>query len=84
MANDNPVIESIKRFILDEFLQGEDPAALAPATPLLTSGILDSIATLKLIAFLEQEYGIRVEPHEVDAEHLNTLQSISQLVESKR
>ena len=76
-------METVKKFILDEFLPGEDPSKLTPTTPLMSAGILDSIATLKLIMFLEQEFHIRVEAHEADEEHLNTLQSICALVQSK-
>jgi len=36
-------------YILKEFLPGEDPNELTDATPLVTGGILDSLATLKLI-----------------------------------
>lgn len=75
---------SIKEFILKEFLEGEDPNELTSTTPLVSSGILDSLATLKLITFLEEEFGITVEPHEADEEHLETISVIAQLIESKR
>ena len=84
MAHDSPAIDSIKSFILETFLPGEDPAKLTPTTPLMTAGILDSIATLKLIMFLEEHFNIEVEAHEVDEEHLNTLDAICALVKSKQ
>jgi acyl carrier protein len=81
---ESPVMSILKSFILDEFLPGEDPAKLTPTTPLMTAGILDSIATLKLILFLEEQFGIEVDMQEADEKHLNTLQSICELIESKR
>jgi acyl carrier protein len=75
---------SIKDFIMKEFLEGEDPNELTSTTSLVSSGILDSLATLKLITFLEAEFGISVEPHEADEEHLETISAIAQLIESKR
>jgi acyl carrier protein len=78
------MMHTIKKFILDEFLPGEEPDLLTPTTPLISTGILDSLATLKLITFLEQEFDIQVKAHEADEEHLNTLQSICELVASKR
>ena len=84
MTQGNSVMDTVKRFILDEFLTGEDPSKLTPTTPLVTAGILDSIATLKLIMFLEKEFHVEVEAHEADQEHLNTLEAICELVESKR
>ena len=74
----------IKDFILKEFLPGEDPAELADTTPLITGGILDSIATLKLVMFIEERYGISLQAHEVDAEHLDTISQIAQLIRSKK
>src|SRR3989344_6992020 len=50
----------VKEFILREFLQGEDPDALTDSTPLITGGILDSLATLKLVAFLEERFKVTV------------------------
>lgn len=74
----------VKQYILDEFLPGEDPANLDEATPLVTGGILDSLATLKLVSFLEQEFGIKVASHETGQKYLNTLDAIANLVKSKR
>jgi acyl carrier protein len=74
---------TIKSYILNEFLPGENPDELADTTPLITGGILDSIATLKLVAFLEEQYGIAFQAHEADVEHLNTIADIANLVRSK-
>ncbi|TIX74809.1 MAG: acyl carrier protein, partial [Mesorhizobium sp.] len=40
-----------KDFILKEFLPGERPENLTDSTELITDGILDSLATLKLVAY---------------------------------
>jgi acyl carrier protein len=74
---------AVKEFILKEFLPGEDPGELTDATPLISGGVLDSIATIKLVLFLEEQFGITLEAHEADPEHLDTLASIAQLVQSK-
>ena len=82
--NDNSVIGVVKDFILEEFLPGEEPSKLTPSTPLMSTGILDSLATLKLITFLEQQFNVHIMAYEADEEHLNTLQAICELVQSKR
>lgn len=78
------VVQTTKAYILQTFLPGEDPQALGPTTPLITSGILDSLATLDLVAFLETQYGIEFEASEVDASRLGTLADIERLVDAKR
>jgi len=79
-----PITNTIKDFILKEFLPGENPDELTETTPLISGGILDSLATLKLVAFLEEQFNITVEAHEADVEHLNTLSDIATFVQSKR
>lgn len=75
--------ENIKSYILKEFLPGEDPAQLTCTTALITTGILDSISTLKLVAFLEDKFSISMNAHETDADHLDTIERIANLVRSK-
>ena len=75
---------TIKTFILNDFLPGEDPAALTDTTPLATTGILDSIAVLKVVTFLESQFGITLEAHEVSPEHVNTITDITRLVNAKK
>jgi acyl carrier protein len=77
------VTEKIKDYLMREFLPGEDPDELTATTPLITGGILDSIAALKLVMFLEDEYRVTFEPHEVNRENLDTIARIVQLLISK-
>jgi acyl carrier protein len=77
------IIATVKQFILDEFLPGEEPSALTPQVQLIAGGILDSLATLELVSFLEERYGIQLEAHELDPSRIGTLTSIAQLVQSK-
>jgi acyl carrier protein len=76
--------QTVRDFLLAEFLPGEDPALLTNDTPLVTSGILDSIATMKLTAFLEEQFHIELGAHEMSVDYLNTVADIVKLVESKQ
>jgi acyl carrier protein len=76
--------EIIRHFILEEFLPGESPELLTDTTPLVTGGILDSIATMKLVSFLENQFHIQLQAHEMTVDHLNTIADIQRLVESKK
>jgi acyl carrier protein len=76
--------EAVKAYILKEFLPGENPDELTESTPLITGGILDSIATLKLVTFVEERYGVIFQPHEVDIDHLNTIADITRLINAKK
>jgi acyl carrier protein len=82
------MIESVKQklkdYLMREFLPGEDPGELTETTPLISAGILDSIATLKLVTFLEDEYGVTFQPHEVDKANLDTIAQIVRLLILKK
>jgi acyl carrier protein len=75
---------SIHEFLLREFLPGEDPRELTHQTPLITGGILNSISTLKLVTFLEDQFGITIEAHEAGVDHLDTIERVGALVAAKR
>jgi len=74
----------VKSYLLEEFLPGESPDALDGSTPLLSSGILDSLSTIKLVSFLEERFSIEFEAHEISRDNLDTLDLIDSFVTAKR
>lgn len=84
MTKESTALNTIKNFILTEYLPGEDPENLTPTTPLLSGGILTSLATLQLVAFLEENFNIQIAAHEADKENFDSLEAICRLVDSKR
>jgi acyl carrier protein len=84
MAHDRQqILETVRKFVLSEFLPDEDPTMLTESTPLMKGAILDSIATVKLVAFLEKQYGIEFKPYEMSVDYLDTLADISRTVGEK-
>jgi acyl carrier protein len=73
----------VKEYILQEFLSGENPDELTDSTPLITGGILDSMAIMKLMAFLEERFRIEIQAYETGLDYLNTISDIAKLVDSK-
>lgn len=83
MDNSQTITSAIKEFKLSEFLPGEDPSALTDTTPLISAGVLDSIATLRLVTFLEERFHIAIAAHESGVANLNTVADMTNLVRSK-
>jgi len=75
--------KSVKEYILQEFLPGENPDELTDSTPLITGGILDSMAIMRLITFLEEHFRIELQAYETGLDHLNSISDIAKLVQSK-
>lgn len=78
------IAATVKEYILQQYLPGEDPQTLTQTTSLYQGGVLDSLSTLKLVEFLEKQFQITVQPHEVTIDNLDTLAEISRFVVSKR
>jgi acyl carrier protein len=76
--------ESIRQFILDNCLPGEDPENLTDELELRESGILDSMSTLKLVSHLEEAHGVEFEANDLDPANLASVATIERLVRSKK
>lgn len=74
---------TLKDFVLENFLPDEDPDALEDDTPLITGGVLDSIATIKFATFVEEQYGVDLAPHEMSADYIDTVSDMAKLIQSK-
>lgn len=75
---------TVERFIVDELLVSDGRTKLDPDQSLVSSGVIDSLAILRLIAFLEEQFGIVVEDEEVVSENFETLNVIKAFVEGKK
>lgn len=73
--------DSIINYIKSEFLQDGDQ--LSEETKLISDGYIDSISTLKLVDFLEKEFEIEFDGSEINAEHLDSVNQIIKLIQSK-
>ena len=74
----------IRNYIVTEYLPGEQPANLRDDMPLRTSGILDSMATLSLVSFLEKTFDISIDAHETGVADFDRIEDIAALVARKR
>ena len=80
----NAMRETLRAYILENFLPGEDAKNLKDDTELKESGILDSLSTLKLVTFLEERFNVEFEADDLEAGNLATIESIERLVQSKQ
>lgn len=75
---------AIERFIVDEIMLGDSSTKIDPDESLISSGVLDSLALLRVIAFIEEQFGITVEDSEVIPENLETVNDIRSFIEKKQ
>ena len=75
---------AIRAFILVNYLPGESPANLHDDTRLVSSGILDSQATMALSEFVERQFGVELSAVDTMAENFDRVEDIARLVALKR
>ena len=75
---------AIESFIVNEIMLGDNSTKIDPNESLISSGVLDSLALLRLIAFIEEQFKVTVEDSEVIPENLETINDIVTFVEQKR
>src|SRR5687768_14381448 len=78
------VKEALRQFILSAYLPGESRKNLRDDTPLVTSGILDSLAALGLANFVEQRFSIELDVYEMSAERFDRIKDIAATVLRKQ
>lgn len=78
----NAVGQLLKTFIVDEILHG-DAAELQDDTPLLEWGVIDSIAMVSLLAFIQKQFGVRIEDDAVVPRNFRSIAAMSHLVRGK-
>ena len=74
------VADAIRSYLLATVLEGEDPSLLEDGTALISTGVINSLGLMKLVAFLESTFKVRIKAHEMNADHLDTVAKMTRFV----
>jgi acyl carrier protein len=72
--------ETVREYIVDEYVDEDDDVEIENDTPLISSGIVDSFSMVSLKVFLEKKYDIKLPDSEATPEAFDTVNSIVELV----
>ena len=53
---------------------------LDPSEPLISTGLLDSFNLVDLALIVEEEFGVRIEDFELNADTFDTLEELAQII----
>jgi len=70
----------ILRFVSEQFKASIGRTPIEVDTPLFSTGIVDSFGVLELIAFLEETFGVEIDPARHDILEFDTIAKITALV----
>jgi len=73
--------ERLKTFIMTEVNPERQLDALGDDEPLLESAIIDSLGVLKIMAFMDEEFGIDLSAEQIKLENFKDVATICGLVE---
>ena len=79
-----PYSPIIRRFVVEEFLPDVSEEDLRYDFDLIENGVIDSLGLLKVIAWIESEFGISIEVDEMVPENFSSIGKISALVDRVR
>ncbi len=79
----DPIEESILQYIQEQFPPVTGAGAISAESPLLESGLIDSLAIFRIIQFLEEAFSLEIAPEDVVGEHFESVRAIARLVRSR-
>ena len=83
MATEHDIVESVTSYIVNEVAAAAPAERPAAALQIIEAGLIDSLGLFRLIAFLEDEFRVKIEPNEVLIENFGTINAIAALVRRK-
>jgi len=76
--------QTIRCYILENFLFTDDEAALQDDDSFLAGGIIDSTGILEIMLFIEEAFDIKVEDDEMLPEHLDSINNLVAFIQRKQ
>jgi len=78
-VTDVQILETLQSY----FAKEQNAKDLSADSPLLTSGLLDSLGIVKLLSFIEDEFDAEIDDADFDPENFETLNSITKLISNQ-
>jgi acyl carrier protein len=75
-----PTRETLRNFLRELLAEYGETADFSDDTSLVISGMLDSLAVLRIVVFLEQEFGLDLSDQGFDQNDFDSVTSIMQMI----
>lgn len=79
-----PIAKILAAYIVNESMQEVTEAALTPDSPIIESGLIDSLGLFKMIAYLEDLFQVKIAPTDIVLENFANIAAIERLIIAKR
>ena len=75
--------QTIKEYLIKEFMFDKPTTVLDNDLPLIEEGIIDSLGIFLLIAFIEDQFKIKIKPDDVVLKNFDSVNAIKALILSR-
>jgi acyl carrier protein len=70
----------VRQFVVSNFLFGEGSSSFGDDDSFLETGIIDSTGVLELVAFLEEQFAVKISDQELLPENLDSVNLVAKFV----
>jgi 2-hydroxymuconate-semialdehyde hydrolase len=71
--------EELIAYIMKEFVEDPDQK-IDETTPLISSGLIDSLSIISLVAFIDKKFGVKIPDEKGTVENFETITKIIQTI----
>lgn len=75
--------EKIRNYITDNLIFAQDDSAIEDDVSLLEAGIMDSVAVMELVLFVEEEFQLEIDDNEIIPENFDSISNLSNFIHAK-
>jgi len=77
------LIPKLSNFLATDILK-QPNRAISPDEPLISSGLIDSFSLMDVALFVEDNFGVRIEDTELNADTFDNLTQLASLIKSRQ
>lgn len=83
-AHPTEIQDALIDFVSKQLLNDRPDIQLGPQDDLLSSNLVDSLGVMRIVAFIEQHYGVQVPPTDVTIENFLNIATISTYLQRRQ
>jgi len=77
------IITDLSKFLANDVLK-QPGRVISPDEPLISSGLIDSFSLMDVALFVEDNFGVRIEDTELNADTFDNLTQLASLIEFRQ
>ena len=82
--SEQDVLQQARAYVTDNFLYMRKNKELADSDSLLRTGVISSLGMMELVAWVEETFGLVVDPADITEQNFDSLANIARFVSEKR